>query len=148
MVLVHCPRCDAEVQHYARGLCKKHFVSDWQKRHRRKIRARIYGTTVKEINRLRKLQQGKCALCRTDLVDNPRHNRGRNKMCIDHDHTSGRVRGLLCDVCNRGLGFYERMIEFPNLQAYLEGRNELVEKCDVVEDCGGDRCEGVPSQTA
>lgn len=43
-------------------------------------------------------QEGKCAICR-------RVETGRfAKLCVDHCHSSGRVRGLLCNRCNQALG--------------------------------------------
>jgi len=47
------------------------------------------------INRM-KVQNDECEICRTRLP----------KLVIDHDHTSGLVRGLLCSGCNSGLGFF------------------------------------------
>lgn len=45
---------------------------------------------------------------------------------IDHDHTTGRVRGLICSPCNRNLGWYEKRRQA--VAAYLthpaEGGNE------------------------
>jgi cytochrome b involved in lipid metabolism len=44
-------------------------------------------------------QGGVCAICKTDEKS------VRNKhLCIDHDHSTGKIRGLLCSNCNRGLG--------------------------------------------
>lgn len=42
-------------------------------------------------------QAGRCAICRTDKP-------GRRPFHLDHDHTSGSVRGPLCARCNHGLG--------------------------------------------
>ena len=45
-------------------------------------------------------QGGKCAICKTDK---PQHRHGL--MCVDHDHSTGAVRGLLCHPCNMMLGW-------------------------------------------
>ena len=43
-------------------------------------------------------QQNICALCRTPITKNA---------CLDHDHSSGKVRGVLHHGCNTFLGFLE-----------------------------------------
>lgn len=40
------------------------------------------------------------------------------KLCIDHDHATGKFRGLLCQICNRQLGWYENNKE--NIIKYLD----------------------------
>lgn len=42
-------------------------------------------------------QNGVCAICKTNPYPD-------KKFCVDHDHNTGVVRGLLCDLCNRGIG--------------------------------------------
>jgi hypothetical protein len=42
-------------------------------------------------------QDGKCAICKQP--------ERRTSLCVDHDHVTGRVRGLLCHRCNIVLGF-------------------------------------------
>jgi hypothetical protein len=55
-----------------------------------------YGISLKEYNDLFAFQNGKCAIC-PSTGDSKR-------LCVDHDHSTGKVRGLLCNNCNRGLG--------------------------------------------
>jgi hypothetical protein len=62
-------------------------------RHAPRARLRIYGLTETEFEVLLKSQGGLCAICRSD-----------GDLCIDHDHSSGKVRGLLCSNCNSMLG--------------------------------------------
>ena len=60
-----------------------------------------YGITIDDYNNMFKEQNGKCAIC--DI-----HQVALNKsFCIDHNHETGEVRGLLCSRCNYGLGFFD-----------------------------------------
>jgi len=68
-------------------------------RRRQHLRAR-YGIDQGEYEVLWQLQQGKCAICGTDERDLKR------RLQIDHDHVTGRVRGLLCQPCNVALGSF------------------------------------------
>ena len=61
-----------------------------------------YGINRKEYDRLFKQQNGGCAIC----GDPPQSHMGGEAMfSVDHDHISGRVRGLVCRLCNSALGF-------------------------------------------
>ena len=64
-------------------------------RQRRKPRAAQLGVTDAEYDRLLAAQGGGCAIC-----GNPPKTR---RLHVDHDHKTGRVRGLLCHRCNRAL---------------------------------------------
>lgn len=63
-------------------------------------RDRRYGLESGEYDRLMKEQDGKCAICRQLC---PR----QMELSVDHDHITGRVRGLLCQNCNAGLGMFK-----------------------------------------
>lgn len=62
------------------------------------------GFTAELFEALWDAQAGRCALCSLRLVDK---GRSHNSCHADHDHSSGRPRGLLCRSCNLSLGFYE-----------------------------------------
>ena len=73
---------------------------------RSSLRSR-YGLTIADYERMRDAQGGLCAVCghaerRTARGGNqPRH------LAVDHDHTTGRVRSLLCHDCNTLIGLAE-----------------------------------------
>lgn len=56
-----------------------------------------YGLTVKEYDRILKSQEGVCACCQKEPPAD------RN-LYVDHNHITGKVRGLLCLQCNVGIG--------------------------------------------
>lgn len=57
--------------------------------------------TDEQYHEMMKTQEGKCAICGTTFTDKPRH------IHIDHCHSTGKVRGLLCKPCNQGLGMFK-----------------------------------------
>lgn len=61
----------------------------------RKWRLSRYGLSVEGYQELLTRQNGKCSICITEL---------KKKPCVDHDHKTGVVRGLLCRNCNTILG--------------------------------------------
>jgi len=72
-----------------------------------------YGITEKEYESMLEAQGGKCAICK-----NPPKGGSRSKhLHIDHDHDSGKIRGLLCLRCNTRLEW--AMIHKEQISAYL-----------------------------
>lgn len=72
-------------------------IEDRKKRQewmRRGHLSRKYGLTTEEFSAMILKQQNKCKICECDL-DDPQ---------IDHDHDTGKIRGLLCRPCNMSLG--------------------------------------------
>ena len=63
-----------------------------------------YGMTLEEYDAMYDALEGICPVCLRQF-----QRRGKNieTLCVDHNHTTGEVRGLLCCACNRGLGFFE-----------------------------------------
>ena len=65
-----------------------------------------YGLTEACFKRMWKEQEGCCAICGVAMqLKAPK--RSADECVIDHDHSLGHVRGLLCRGCNAGLGFFE-----------------------------------------
>lgn len=59
-----------------------------------------YGISLDEYDRLLEKQNYTCDICNKPQVVSKR-------MCVDHDHDTGKVRGLLCHHCNTGLGKFQ-----------------------------------------
>lgn len=64
-----------------------------------------YKISLDEYKQLVIDQNHKCAICKTDEVSLPKN------LSVDHDHSTGKVRGLLCQHCNLGLGHFKDNID-------------------------------------
>lgn len=94
-----CKTCSSAYhkKRYAAGLVAKRKTNVTKKDRRKYGLAAKYNMSLWEYDELFKLQNGRCAICGTP----PLHNR----LSVDHDHDSGKVRGLLCAHCNTGIGY-------------------------------------------
>lgn len=81
---------------------------------------KVYGLTIDAIEEMHKEQNNSCAICETHLSVLA-HKSFKKKLCVDHCHTTGIVRGLLCTSCNTMLGMAKDNINILNRAvAYLE----------------------------
>lgn len=84
----------------------------------------IYGITLDQYNQLAKNQNYGCAIC--GQPETLKHQTGvlRN-LAVDHNHSTGEIRGLLCDKHNRGLGLFQDNVEYlKKAIQYLENKKE------------------------
>jgi len=73
-----------------------------------------YGLTPDEYHALLRAQQDRCAICERDAPC-------VGPLVVDHDHSANRVRALLCQRCNRGVGQFLEMPDFLRRAAdYIE----------------------------
>lgn len=76
----------------------------------KRIRKR-YGITLEDYRSMYEKQNGRCAICKKVW---------HRSLFIDHDHSTGKVRGLLCQPCNNFLAHYEHKWQLiPDLFEYL-----------------------------
>lgn len=60
-----------------------------------------FGITIEFYEELLLKQDGCCKICRTH------HTKFSKRLAVDHDHNTGKIRGLLCMYCNTGLGKFK-----------------------------------------
>ena len=104
--------------------CDNPRISDRQSCRPCKHLTQQYGITTPERDDILKEQGGRCVICESQIsFDNkPGGKHGAN---VDHCHTHGHVRGILCGPCNTGLGkFYDSVELLENAQRYLEDNDD------------------------
>jgi len=96
----------------------KKYQKTWKERHpeKRKVynrnsQIRAFGISPETYYLMLEKQGKRCAICRAEST--------RKAMSIDHNHTTGKVRGLLCDGCNMSLGHIERKDFLEKALEYL-----------------------------
>lgn len=69
-----------------------------------------YGITPEQKKSMLETQENKCAICRRPFLERPEGAKSKAKNIngphIDHNHLTGKTRGLLCHWCNTGLGCF------------------------------------------
>lgn len=116
--LFHCKTCGddkplSEMTEQNRYLCKKCWSkkgNKWQRANRKASNRskrdhhfrKHYGITYADSDAMLAAQGFCCAICRTRIdTERPKAKH------VDHDHKTGRVRGILCFQCNSGLGSFK-----------------------------------------
>jgi hypothetical protein len=76
----------------------------WKEYGRRSFLKHRYGITTDEYDSMVIAQGGVCAICKNNTAGG----RGTgSRLAVDHNHTTGVVRGLLCSMCNQGIGMFK-----------------------------------------
>jgi len=82
-----------------------------------------YGITRLDYNNLYENQRGLCSICGKEEISTLRSVK-KKVLAVDHCHTTGKVRGLLCSNCNRGLGHFQESSDILRKAIdYLEKTN-------------------------
>lgn len=132
-----CSRCGVGDRHKGKSWCiscirednlNRYHTSRGNRREAHRLAARkshikkTYGITYDEYLEMFAKQGGKCAICDSEVLQ---HGEDRYKTgCIDHCHSTGKVRGILCWDCNVGLGKFKDSIEsLRKAITYLEDNN-------------------------
>lgn len=83
-------------------------------RDKENARKRKYGITHEQFLKIRASQNNKCAVCFEDLKDGIYQH-------LDHCHKTSKIRGILCNPCNRGLGYLQDSVKnLENAIKYLK----------------------------
>ena len=81
-----------------------HTKYDLTKRHNAHLK-RKFGITIEDYETMLDKQQGGCAICgKTEEAS-------KQKLAVDHCHSTGFVRGILCRACNTAIGLFEDNVE-------------------------------------
>ena len=102
-ILKPCKFCGEKEKYRRSGYCRKCYNVYSS--------GKLYGITIDKYYEMLEQQNGLCGICKLDKCST-----GKN-FCIDHDHETGKVRGLLCYSCNVRLGWYEKKI--GSIEKYL-----------------------------
>ena len=104
--------------------CTAQYLAEWKVRNPHKIREyallKDFGLSHDDYERLWAQQNGLCAIC--EQPEQALMYGKEMKLAVDHCHETGKVRGLLCANCNRGIGMLK------DNPAWLRKAAQYVEK--------------------
>jgi hypothetical protein len=120
---ITCAGCD---QHFTPKNSKQRYCGGCKPDQRlNTVLAHAYGLTREEYDRMLEKQKYTCAICTIPFTElrakKTRDGRERRPTRVDHDHKTGRVRGLLCNTCNINLRGLEDEEWMKKALAYIHG---------------------------
>jgi hypothetical protein len=103
-----------------------------------------YGLTVEQYEKMHRSQGAACAICKKHILLVTSGSGNRQSACIDHDHETGQIRGLLCHACNTAIGALkdDMMIVEAALIYLRKHKNELYANRCRERGPNSDRVEG------
>jgi hypothetical protein len=106
-------RINAKASHERR----KDYARDWT------LKKKYNGFTLEDFNVYWIACRGKCFICNKDMkLPNNTQGQSLDVVAVDHNHINGKVRGLLCNSCNKAIGLFNDNIELMNKAIkYLKG---------------------------
>lgn len=103
----------------------KKYVHKWKSKNPDRERARNlaqFGLTIEDYEAMYEAQGGLCAICAQPETSS--RNGKVYRLAVDHNHKTGKVRGLLCFKCNSAMGSFEkREVPLENVIKFLENEN-------------------------
>ena len=104
---VYCKKCCSEKRKVEYSLYFKAFRNGYLKR--------TYGISNDDYDKILKKQNGGCGICGKICKDE------KKLFPVDHDHKTGKIRGILCNSCNNGIGrFHDDVNKLNNAVRYLK----------------------------
>lgn len=83
-----------------------------------------YGITLEDYNLMLTSQNNVCAVCKKEEVAIDKRTGNTRNLAVDHCHSTGRIRGLLCTCCNTAIGSTKENVEIlNNIISYLGKTN-------------------------
>lgn len=107
-----CTNLSSLASHHKRMLNDQNYR---EKRRERSLRNRYkykYGITIEQKQTMLDSQFGRCEICNNEIVF--------SQAKVDHNHTTGAVRGILCNKCNSGLGYLESKDFIKKARKYID----------------------------
>jgi len=98
-------KCNEQAKRYREENLEKvkEVQQEWYRNNPEKVKEqklrKTYGISLEQYNGMYEKQNGRCAICGTH------QNELKQMMSVDHCHETNRIRGLLCNKCNRGIGY-------------------------------------------
>jgi uncharacterized protein YifE (UPF0438 family) len=127
----NCKECDKKAQKIWRQNNRKKALKlskNWKDNNQDKVYIaklkREYNLSIEEFENMFVKQNKKCAICEIN-IEKPYLAEKFESAYVDHCHLTNKVRGLLCQYCNTGIGFFKDNVNFLNQAInYLNTSNE------------------------
>lgn len=104
-----CKECSA-IRRQKQRIKRKKINPEKEKLKYRKFHLKTnFNLTLDDYDKLFQQQNGICAVCKNPEI--AKNQFGNKRLAVDHNHLTGKIRGLLCSKCNGGLGNFDDNID-------------------------------------